>query len=127
MWAAKYCSVLFSSTWNKLFIFCCDTKTLSRVYFVIANNSLDIGFAVYHAEYKISAKGYQEDADQEILKRLMRFLKTDTDDAEGKMTWGGDDDLNAYFFDEAFNMFMRECPAVLTGFKKVRDDIKSSN
>ena len=68
---------------------------------------LDIGFAVYHAEHKTSSKGYQE-ADQVILRRLTRFLKTDTDDAEGVMTWGGDDDLNAYFYDKAFNMFMRE-------------------
>ena len=27
MWAAKYCSILFSSTWNKLIIFCCVDKT----------------------------------------------------------------------------------------------------
>jgi len=50
-----------------------NITTLLRVYFVIANNSLDSGFAVYYAEYKISSKGYQEDADEEIVKRLMSF------------------------------------------------------
>jgi hypothetical protein len=83
--------------------------------------------AVYHVDYQISSKGYQEDADQETLKKLIRFLKTDIDDAEGEMTWGGEDDLNAYFYGEAYNMFMQECPALLTGFKKVQNDIKSGN
>ena len=92
-----------------------------------ANNSLDIGLAVYHAEYKISDKGHQAEADQDILKRLIRFLKTDTSDAEVLITLAGDEDLNAYFYDQAFNTFMHGCPALLTGFKNVRDVVKSSN
>ena len=83
--------------------------------------------AVYHVDYKISPKGYQEDADQETLKKLIRFLKTDTHDAEGDMTWGGTDDLKAYFYGEAYKMFMSECPALLTGFKKAQNDVMSTN
>lgn len=95
-------------------------------YFFIGNVSFDIGLAVYYVEYKISPKGYQ-DADQETLKKLIRFLETDTDDAEGDIAWDGMDDLHAYFYGEAYNMFASECPSLLTGFKKTQNDIKSIN
>ena len=83
----------------------------------LANTSFDIALAVFYIDYKISAKGYQEGADQETLKKLMRFLKSDTDEAEGRMTKKGIDDLKAYFFGEAYKMFMYKCPALITGLK----------
>ena len=80
---------------------------------------------MYYVHYEIAPKGYQEDADQETLKKLMRFLKTDKDDAQGIMTVQGTEDLNAYFFGEAYNMY--KCPAVLTGFKKVHKESNTIN
>lgn len=53
----------------------------------------------------------------------MRFLKSDGEDAEGEMTWEGLEDLTGYFYREAFNMFMSECPALLTGFLKVQKNL----
>ena len=82
---------------------------------------------MYYVQYEIAPKGYQKDADQETLKKLMRFLKTDTDNAQGMMTVQGTEDLNAYFFGEAYNMFVYKCPAVLTGFKKVHKESNAIN
>ena len=83
--------------------------------------------AVYYADYHISPKGYQEGADQKTLQRLIRFLKHDTDNATGEITDEATEDLKAYFAGEAFHMFMTQCPALLTGFKKVQNDVNSND
>ena len=82
---------------------------------------------MYYVHYEIAPKGYQEDADQKTLKKLMRFLKTDKDDAQGIMTVQGTEDLNVYFLGEAYNMFIYKCPADLTGFKKVHKESNAIN
>ena len=91
----------------------------------LANNSFDIGLAVFYTYYKISPHGYQKDADQNTLKNLVRFLKNDSDDADGRLASKGHDDLEAYFYGKAYQMFMNKCPALLTGFKKIQKEIKS--
>ena len=78
-------------------------------------------------DYKISDKGYQQGADQETLAKLMRFLESDTDDAEGRITKRGIEDLKAHFYGEAYKMFVNKCPALLTGFKKAQNDVRSAN
>ena len=80
---------------------------------------------MFYSYYKISPYGYQKDADQDILKNLVRFLKNDTDDADGRLASKGQDDLEAYFYGKAYQMFINKCPALLTGFKKVREEMKS--
>ena len=82
---------------------------------------------MYYVHYEIAPLGYQEGADKNALKKLMRFLKSDTEKAQGMMTLQGTEDLNAYFFGEAYNMFMYKCPAVLTGFKKVHKESNAIN
>ena len=57
----------------------------------------------------------------------MRFLKQDTDNSTGEITDEAAEDLKAYFAGEAFNLFMTQCPALLTGFKKVQNDVKSAD
>ena len=89
-----------------------------------ANNSFDVGLAVFHAHYKISPYNYQKNADQVPLKYLMRCWKNDTDnDGVCHLAYKGQDDLDNYFYGKAYQMFMNKCPAQWTGFKKVQEGI----
>ena len=88
-----------------------------------ANNSFDVGLAVFHAYYKISP--YQKNADQDPLKNLIRCVKNDTNDTFCRLAYKGHDHLEAYFYGKAYQMFMNKCPAQWTGFRKVQGEIKS--
>ena len=103
----------------------------------IANDSFDIALAVFYVDYKISGKPYQAGADQDTLKKLIRFLESDNNNADGRITKNsnnndvsgrltkrGIEDLKAHFSGEAYKMFLQKCPAILTGFKKAQGDVK---
>ena len=96
-----------------------------HLFTFLANISFDVGLAVFYSNFKISPQGYQKAADQDTLKNLVRFLDNDADDANGRLVHKGFDDLEAFFYGKAYHMFMNKCPALLTGFKKVQEEIKS--
>ena len=89
-----------------------------------ANDSFDLGIALFSVDYQISTKLFQPN--EEAVREFISFTNNTNVDEVGELSFEGGEQIHAYFYGKAIEMFMYKCPTLLSGLQKIRKDFQSS-